>query len=163
MLHFNVWVDGSYSSRFPNVTSGGVVVLERKGTSEPELVLVRYVKTEQEMFVKAHNSGGELIAALTGIIDACNLANGEDATVNIYYDYRGVRDFLNGVYNARQASSILYVEAVKATLEAHKNVRLTFTKIKAHSGVEYNVLADNIAKGNCPMRYLKYRKPDVII
>lgn len=165
-MNIDVYVDGSYYKKTPNLTYGGVVVVQDKNTPYEKIHGVRHVKTEKEEFVSANNAGGELIAALVGILDACQVLQGEEGKhmVNIYYDYKGVKEFLEGgEYQARKVGSQIYVGSVSAIKKANPNVELKFHKVVAHSGDRFNELADKIAKGVTPIQYQKYEKETLVI
>lgn len=160
-MNIDVYVDGSYYKKTPKVTYGGVVVVQDKNTPKEIIHGVRHVKTEKSEFVSANNAGGELIAALVGIIDACQVLSCVDGKhmVNIYYDYKGVKEFLNGgEYQARKAGPQFYVGAVESVKKVNPNVELKFHKVIAHTGDKFNELADTIAKGVVPTMYQKYQK-----
>lgn len=137
-----LYVDGSWSKNNPGVTLGGIVILKDKN-----IVHLRHVKTYIESFVRSNNVGGELLAALIGIMDVCNICNKEKSIVNIYYDYNGVKDFLTDNFTPRKESSIIYVNAIQHVLNENTNVTLYFHKVKSHSGNVYNNLADRVASG----------------
>lgn len=165
-MNLDVYVDGSYYKKTPNVTYGGVVVVQDKSTPYEKIHVVRHVKTEQKEFVSANNAGGELIAALVGIIDACQIVSTETGNhqINIYYDYKGVKEFLSGgEYQARKKGPQLYVGSIAAICKANPNVELKFHKVLAHSGNKFNEVADKIAKGVVPPQYKKYEKETLTI
>lgn len=152
----DVYVDGSWTKRSPEVTTGSVVIVKDFDNYD-EVIQVRHVMTDRQCFVKSKNVGGEIVAALVGIMDACHLCNGEESIVNVYYDYRGIRDFIigraAGGYEAQKEGPIIYVRAVKSVLTQNHNVDLKFHKVVAHTGNKYNELADTIARGVIPSQY----------
>lgn len=164
-MNIDVYVDGSYYKKTPNLTYGGIVIVQGVNTPYEKILLARHVKTEREEFVSANNAGGELIAALVGIIDGCHLLAGEDGNhiINIYYDYKGVKEFITGGYNAKKMGPVLYVGSVEAVLKQNPRVELKFHKVQAHTGVKYNEDADKIAKGFTPAEYRNYEKETLTI
>lgn len=157
----DVYVDGSYFKKTPHLTFGGIVIVDNKVKNN--VISIRRVETDKPQFVSMNNAGGEVVASLVGIIDACQICNGEKSTLNIYYDYKGVRDFLTGDYNARKDGNLQYVHAVRSVLSKNPNVNLKFFKIKSHSGNKFNDLADTVAKGYEPNLYLDKKKDTIKI
>lgn len=156
----NIYVDGSYSKRTPNMTFGGIVIT--KGSySDEEVILVRHIYSDNPIFTKTNNAGGEVLSSLVGIMDAAFICNGEKSILNIFYDYKGVKEFLTGGYVARDAGMVQYVSAVHAVLNKNPNIELKFHKVKSHTGVRYNELADSVARGVIPSVYDHCRKEDM--
>ena len=156
----NIYVDGSYSRKTPDVTRGGIVITNGSFKDE-EVILVRHIYTDNPIFTKTNNAGGEVLASLVGIMDASFICNGEQSILNIYYDYKGVKEFLTGGYVARDDGMVQYVLAVRSVLDKNPNVELKFHKVKSHTGVKYNELADSVARGFIPQAYERYRKEDM--
>jgi ribonuclease HI len=159
----DVYVDGSFYARTPDVTYGGIVIVKDIGGKDESVLLVRRVDTKRKEFVSANNAGGELIAALTGFIDACSICSGEKSIVNLHYDYKGIREFITGNYVARKQGPILYVGSMDSVKKSNPNVELKFHKIEAHTGNWYNDKADEIAKGFVLPRYESVRKETITI
>ena len=157
----DIYVDGSYFKKTPNITFGGIIIVDNK--KKNNVILIRRVETEYQNFVTMNNAGGEIVAALVGLIDACQICNGEKSTLNIYYDYTGVKSFLTGEYNAKKDGNLQYIHAVRSVLSKNPNIELKFHKIKAHSGNKFNDLADTVAKGNNPNLYLDKKRNTIKI
>lgn len=155
----NVFVDGSYSKITPNKTFGGVVILNENY----EVISIRRVETTMHDFVKTNNAGGEVIASLMAITESSMICKDEESIVRIFYDYRGVRDFITGDYKAKSKGMIYYVQGVRNILNSNPNIKLEFIKVKSHSGNKFNDLVDLVAKGTIPNDYKKYEKTLVSI
>lgn len=156
----DIYVDGSYSKVTPNITKGGIVIVDSK---TKEVISIRHVKSENPSFTKANNAGGEVIASMVGIMDAAFICKGEKSILNIFYDYRGVKDFITGAYTANAEGMVMYVHAVNKILVDNPNVELKFFKVKAHSGDKFNDMADLVAKGNIPDGYRHLMKQTIDI
>lgn len=154
-MNLDLYVDGSYSKSEPNITKGGIVLLDR---DKNEVVSVRHVYSNNPDFIKANNDGGEVVAAIIGILESAIYCRGEKSNIRVFYDYRGVADFITGVYRAKAPGMVQYVQHVAKVRRDHPNVKLEFVKVKAHSGVRYNELADSVANGNIPPQYRSVRK-----
>lgn len=161
-MELDLYVDGSFYKDNPTVTQGGIVILKDLGRGK-EVITVRHVNTRNPNFVSAHNAGGEVIASLVGILDAATESRGEKCVVNVFYDYRGVKDFIDGTYTAKKEGMIQYKAGVEEVLRANPNIELKFHKVKAHSGNKYNDLADLIAKGSIPVQYKEVNKTIITI
>jgi ribonuclease HI len=145
-LNLDLYTDGSYFKNKPNTTYGGIVIVN-KDTNE--LLEVRRVLTCKPEFTKMNNAGGEVIAAWIGMFNASSLCNKEeDSTIRVFYDYKGVREFLSGgSYVAGKSGNLQYVHAFNLIKKNNPKIKFDFIKVKSHSGNRYNDLADSIAKG----------------
>ena len=65
------------------------------------------------------------------------------ASIDIYYDYEGIEKWCIGAWKANKSGTQRYAEFYK---NASKSVKINFIKVRGHSGVEYNELADKLAK-----------------
>ena len=61
----------------------------------------------------------------------------------MYHDYIGLQKWADGEWNAGNILSQWYVQVIK---EARQSINIEFIKVKAHTGVEYNERADDLAK-----------------
>ena len=161
-MNLNIYVDGSYNRNEPGVTKGGVVITKGFGDNE-KVILIRHLSSDNPVFTKSNNAGGEVLASLVGIMNASSLCKGEKSILNIYYDYKGVKEFITGGYRANDKGMLQYVYAVQKVLDSNPNIELKFHKVKSHSGVKYNELADTIAKGIFPYEYSDVIKSSIAI
>lgn len=93
-------------------------------------------------FIGFRNVAGEVMAA-TLVIEACKrVPDLEELT--LYYDYAGIECWAKGSWRANTALSRGYRDAVKDL-----PFKLSFRKVKAHTGDEYNEAADKLAKQAC--------------
>ena len=93
-----------------------------------------------ENALSTRNVAGELM----GTMEAIRRAYSEGfKTINIYHDYEGIKKWISGEWQANSPVSIAYVKYV----EGYKDkININFTKVAAHTGVEYNERADKLAK-----------------
>ena len=86
---------------------------------------------------------GELVAALTACREA--LKNGY-SEIEIRYDYEGVRCWPTGEWRAKKLYTQSYANEMRKYM---KETKVTFTHVKAHTGVLGNERADVLAKAAC--------------
>ncbi len=125
------YVDGSFNKYTKTYGYGGVLI----------------VGDDIEEFSKAGNDadtatmyqiGGEILAACTAI----NMAKKRAIkNLTIYYDYEGIEKWATGQWKANKPKTQAYVNFIRKC-----GVNLSFSKIKAHTGVKYNEIADQLAK-----------------
>ncbi len=127
------YVDGSFSLETWTY-SYGVVIITDEGLEtyngrekDKELVLMR-------------NVSGEIKGAMVAMEIA--LEKGKDQ-LYLYFDYEGIEQWAKGTWKTNKQGTIDY----KAYYDSIKDrLKVIFIKVKAHSGVEYNELADKLAK-----------------
>lgn len=85
------------------------------------------------------NVGAELMAAM----EAVRLAViNEYDEIKITYDYEGVAKFILGDWNPKNALSIYYKNYIDKMKD---KVKISFMKVKAHTGEQFNEEADRLA------------------
>lgn len=128
------YVDGSYHAA-KGIYGYGVVLLFQSGSmlrfqgsgSDPELASMR-------------NVAGEIHGAMRAVTEAERLGL---HSLTICYDYMGIEYWAEGSWKRNKAGTKAYYEFMQ---ERKQRLSLHFQKVKAHSGVEYNELADRLAK-----------------
>ena len=90
--------------------------------------------------LKQRNVAGEMIASMIAVKWA--LINEYDE-LEICYDYTGIEKWVTGEWKAKNELTQKYRDYMR---EKTGRLKLSFTKIEAHSKVEYNELADKLAK-----------------
>ena len=127
------YVDGSYDIAQKRFACGGIILF---GDEEIEFSQVY----EDETLAEMRNVAGEIKGAEYAI-DYC-IAHGWKRLV-IYHDYQGIASWCNGTWKCNKIGTMQYRAYC---LEAQKQLELAFVKVKGHSGVKYNELADKLAK-----------------
>lgn len=137
------FVDGSYKNnlenKHPEKYGYGAVILTK---SEGE-VLKNYLYNSSfdTEGLTLKNVAGELLATEETIKWVVKMEKFNK--VHIYYDYEGIEKWINGEWKARKKITQDYVDFIKA-----QSIKIEFTKVKAHNGIEYNETADKLAKNS---------------
>lgn len=130
-----IYVDGSYSTEPPFYGSGWVAVKDK------DILSRRSFSGNDARYIDSRQVPGEVFAC----IDAINWAKkNEFETVIVSYDYEGIEKWATGKWSANKNVSIDYVTLYK---QASQGIKVIFKKVKAHSGVNFNEVADKLAKG----------------
>lgn len=131
--HLVAYVDGSYDHSQRSYAYGCVLVFE-------EEVVKLNGKGDSEDFVSMRNVAGEIFGSECAISWAVEHGYEE---ITIYYDYEGIEKWATGVWKANKAGTIAYKAFIE---EKRKDIQIHFEKVAAHTGVEYNEMADQLAK-----------------
>lgn len=119
-----------------------------RGTYGSGVVIIKDNKVEKTISQKGENKENILMRNVAGEIEGAMIAmkyaleNGYD-TLDLYYDYNGIEKWCTGEWKTNKEGTKkykLFYESIKDKL------RVNFHKVKAHTGVDYNELADKLAK-----------------
>lgn len=139
-LRLEAYVDGSFDSK-TGVYGGGVVVLI---DGVPKPFMYKQSGNNPEAAQMA-NISGELLAAVSAIEIAMQL-NAE--SIKIYHDYVGIANWVKqpneeGFWKAKKPLTRTYAGLVRDA--RNSGLKIFFEHVRAHTGVEYNELADRLA------------------
>lgn len=127
------YVDGSY-----NVTTGiygyGCVLCTPEGCTE------LFGSGSDPEAVNARNVAGELLGTMQAVRWA--IRNGHSA-ITIFHDYTGIAKWFYGDWKAESIVAKRYLEYMSG---CKGKIRISFRKVAAHTGVEFNERADALAK-----------------
>ncbi|QPC81536.1 hypothetical protein G4Y79_17835 [Phototrophicus methaneseepsis] len=129
------YVDGAHIDGF--VGYGAVVLHEGK-----EVARFSGRITED---TEARQVAGELMAAMT-VLDWC--AQEGVQTITIIYDYKGIEKWATGEWKTNQPLTKRYAAFTKKS-----PVKVTWHKVKSHTGVRWNEVADQLAKKGALQRF----------
>lgn len=127
------FVDGSFNKATHTYGYGGFLVTDN------EKYVLQGADNDAEM-ATMRNVAGEIKGAEAAVKKAIEL--GIKALV-IYYDYMGIEMWATGAWKRNKAGTIAYHDYIMSVRE---QIKLTFVKVKGHSGVEGNEEADKLAK-----------------
>ncbi len=131
----DAYVDGSYNKKL-HLCSYGVIIVH-----EDEVVATCYgFNVEDVGYTNMRNVGGEILSATEAMKYAYENKISE---MNIFYDYIGIEKWALGMWKCNNK----YTQKYQDDYNFYKNhINIEFTKIKSHSGNQYNDMADQLAK-----------------
>lgn len=133
------FVDGSYNSS-EEKSGFGAIIIDNKGIQTS--LYKAYTKQLHPEFIELHNVAAEL----EGVKEAVNWAIAYAKTrIKIYYDYEGIGKWADGSWKANKEITKQYANFIK---EKKTLISIDFCKVPAHSGIEYNEIADQLAKNS---------------
>ena len=127
------FVDGSFNKATHTYGYGGFLVMDN------EKYVLQGADNDAEM-ATMRNVAGEIKGAEAAVKKAIELGIKE---LVIYYDYMGIEMWATGAWKRNKAGTIAYHDYIMSVRE---RIKLTFVKVKGHSGVEGNEEADKLAK-----------------
>lgn len=128
------YVDGSYDDSLKKYAFGCVFLL-------PDgRIYTEYGSGENEQSLRHRNVTGEMLGAMYAVKTAMRNGFGH---VEIRYDYAGIEKWVTGEWRSRTELTGKYAGAMR---EWGKSIRISFTKVAAHSNVYYNEMADKLAR-----------------
>ena len=127
------FVDGSYNSVTNVYGYGGFLVANGKKH-------VLQGAGEEEELASMHNVAGEILGSMAAVEKALSLGLAE---LTIYYDYMGIEMWATGGWKRNKAGTIAYYEFMQKVKD---EIKISFVKVKGHSGIEGNEEADRLAK-----------------
>ena len=133
-LRLIAYVDGSFDAAIGKyafgcviLTPDGDIIKESGNGDNPESLAIR-------------NVAGEMLGAMTAVRWA--IQNGYD-NLELRYDYEGIEKWATGVWKAKNTLTQKYAEYMQ---RQQNHIKISFRKVKAHSGDYYNEEADKLAK-----------------
>lgn len=128
------FVDGSYiEDKDSKIVGFGVVILNNGNTTK-----LSGVVTDSNL-LEYRNVTGEIYATKNAILWGIN---NNIKTINIYYDYEGIKSWAKRLWKANNDLTKGYVDFIS---KYEGLITIKFNKVKAHSGIIYNEMVDKIA------------------
>src|SRR5699024_9174451 len=128
------YVDGSFH-KASNRYSFGVAIIKNG-----EVIETLQRAGDNPKYQDSWQIAGEVFGTLHAILWAINH---QYKKIIVYYDYLGIEKWALGEWRTNKPVSIDYAETYK---KLAPKIDVEFVKVKAHSGVEFNELADQLAK-----------------
>lgn len=128
------YVDGSYNDAIKKYAFGCVFILP-DGRIYTELG-----NGDNPRSLAQRNVAGEMLGAMYATKFA--LLNGFSA-LELRYDYEGIEKWVTGEWRSKTELTQKYAQAMR---EWGSQIKLTFTKVAAHTNIQFNELADQTAK-----------------
>ena len=127
------YVDGSFNI-VPGVYGyGGFLVYNN------EKYIITGSGSDSEM-ASMRNVAGEILGSMAAVEKAIELGV---KSVDIYFDYMGIRAWALGEWKRNKKGTIAYYDYMQSVKD---KIAINFVKVKGHSGVEGNEEADRLAK-----------------
>jgi len=137
------YVDGSFNEEIPNYSYGLVCVkdgivkhLDKGAGNNPEAIEMRQI-------------GGELLGAMKSVLWAKKQGYSE---VVIFHDYKGVCYHATGYWKRDNPFSETYYQWMQKFMKENPQIQISFCKVDAHTGDDFNELADGLAKEGCGLK-----------
>lgn len=127
------YVDGSYNIKTKEFSSGAVLFFNKQKIEFSQ-------KFDDAQLAEMRNVAGEIMGAIL-VIKYC--IENEIPAVEIYHDYEGVAKWADGLWKANKQGTKDYAEFCRSAREL---IKISFVKVKGHSGDKYNDEADILAK-----------------
>lgn len=128
------YVDGSYNVKTQEYGYGCVLI---EGAS---VIKKFYGKGDIPEYASMRNVAGEIIASMVSTKYA--IEHGYDF-ICIYYDYEGIEKWATHQWKANKEKTKMYASFMD---ESKKIIDISFMKVLAHSGDQFNDMADSLAK-----------------
>ena len=132
--HLTAYVDGSYDESLGKYSFGcvfltpeGEIVEEFGNGSNPDSLAIR-------------NVAGEMLGAMYAV--QWGIRRGY-RSMTLCYDYQGIEAWATGAWRAKNPLTQKYAAFMQSK---RPHIRLTFQKVRAHTGDRYNEQADRLAK-----------------
>lgn len=133
-LRLIAYVDGSFDAAIGKYAFGCVIL-----TPDGDIIKESGNGDNLESLA-IRNVAGEMLGAMTAVRWA--IQNGYD-NLELRYDYEGIEKWATGVWKAKNTLTQKYAEYMQ---RQQNHIKISFRKVKAHSGDYYNEEADKLAK-----------------
>ena len=129
----SAYVDGSYDKETARFAYGCIML-----DGDTTVAMMSAADDDPEL-ASMHNVAGEIKGA-EAAIQFCLDHGVKELT--IFHDYEGIAKWPLGLWKANKLGTQAYRDFYR---EAVKSMKITFVKVKGHSGNKYNDMADKLA------------------
>lgn len=133
------YTDGSFNTETGFV--GASSIIRSNAVTIPNHYIV--AKSNSGKVVDGRQISGELQGAINAIAYAIDC---DFKSITIRYDYQGVEKWATGEWRANKNYTKSYQEVIAKFSDY---IDINFEKVAAHTGVEFNEVADKLAKFAC--------------
>ncbi|MBP5159539.1 MAG: ribonuclease H family protein [Lachnospiraceae bacterium] len=127
------YVDGSFDVNTGRFSYGCVMLLEGETVTFSEAF-------DDEELASMRNVAGEIFGSMAAMKYCMDYGIG---SVTIFHDYEGIAKWCTGEWKTTKKGTADYVAFYR---EACERLKISFRKVKGHSGDKYNDMADRLAK-----------------
>lgn len=127
------YVDGSFSEEKASYGYGVVLI-------DGDKIYEFSGSDKKQDLLEMRNVSGEIKAAELAMEKALEMGY---KTLYLHYDYMGIEEWALGNWKRNKSGTKNYHEFYR---EISKKLKVVFIKVKSHSGIYYNELADRLAK-----------------
>ena len=136
------YIDGSFSKTAGRYSWGGYI------DNAGHITIIQGTGSNPD-YLPERNIAGELMGALQVMFKATQMGLKE---INLYYDYAGIENWPAGSWRAKTPLTRYYAETVDLV---SYDLQVNFIKVKGHTGIEGNEIADYLAKEAAGAHLLK--------
>lgn len=129
-----VYVDGSYEASIKKYAFGCVFI------KDDGCIYTEFGNGDNEKSLQYRNVTGEMLGAMYAVKVA--MLEGARA-IEIRFDYEGIEKWVTGEWRSKTELTQKYATAMQ---EWGKSIEIRFCKVRAHTNVKFNEVADKLAK-----------------
>jgi ribonuclease HI len=133
MTTYKAYTDGSFKN---DIVGWGFVIVDDEGD---------LIHQEKGRVVGEATSMRNVAGELSAVMHAVKWAKMNDCQITIYHDLEGAQKWADGEWKRNNKFTQAYYDYMKNK----KDYIASFVKVLAHSGIEYNEMADELASQAC--------------